>query len=211
MCLSRSPPACQAHAKHVVDALCPLATVLSISCNESRALTYAPLIPQVCYRAQIVAPLAWQGLQETLRKCLSLLLSHPNSLAPSWELRLPKQLCLGKDGTEEEEGEQQVLGVFHGTKVEASHLGLHALISRSWGALLLPAPVFGLMTLPFSGSSRQPGRCDPGKGLGICSALMRGDGSISSGLISVSPSTAAVGVEDWICLWSKRLWWPFGG
>lgn len=35
---------------------------------------------------------------------------HPNSLAPSWGSRLPRQLCLGKDGTEEEEGEQQVLG-----------------------------------------------------------------------------------------------------
>ena len=97
-----------------------------------------------------------------------------------------------------------MLGVFHGTKVEASHLGLHVLM-RSWGALLLPAPVFGLTTLPFPGSSHQPGKCDPGKGLGICGALMRGDGSISSGPVSVSPSTAAVGVRDWICLWSKRL------
>lgn len=43
MRLSRSPPACQARAKHVVDALCPLATVFSISFSESRALTCAPL------------------------------------------------------------------------------------------------------------------------------------------------------------------------
>lgn len=41
--LSRSPPVCQAHAEHVVDALCPLATVFSISFSESRALTCAPL------------------------------------------------------------------------------------------------------------------------------------------------------------------------
>ena len=189
VCLSRSPPACQAHAKHIVDALCPLATVLSISCNESRALTYAPLIQQVCYRALDRGTSSLAGFAG-------------NTKEVSFSSALPPKLLSPVLGVE---GEQQVLGVFHGTKVEASHLGLHALISRSWGALLLPAPVFGLMTLPFSGSSRQPGRCDPGKGLGICGTLTRRDGNISSGAISVSPSTAAVGAEDWICLWSKRL------
>lgn len=155
------------------------------------------MIQWVWHRVQVMTPLAWQGLQET-RGPLSLP-SYLHFLAQAWQLSLPKQLCLGNNGAEEEE--QQVLvrtSMAPWQKPYASQ----APISRSRGQHCWPSSSFGYDVLPLSCLLTSLGVDVLGKSWGSASPSGEETGQCFWSH-SVTPSTLPVG--DQVCLWSREV------